>query len=92
MCATVVPKSYYIGEGKQKRKKGCFAMKKLVLILTVLLLLGSLFFGVSASEQEECPDSSVVSDEILAQLDMGKMTWGYTKDGWVSMDYIKMAK
>lgn len=30
--------------------------------------------------------------EILAQLDMGKMTWGYTKDGWVSMDYIKMAK
>ena len=30
--------------------------------------------------------------EILAQLDMGKMTWGYTKDGWVSMDYIKMSK
>lgn len=45
-------------------------MKKLVLILTVLLLLGSLVFGGSASEQEECPDSSVVSDEILAQLDL----------------------
>ena len=29
--------------------------------------------------------------EILAQLDMGSMTWGYTKDGWVSMDYIKMS-
>lgn len=70
MCATVLPKSYYIGEGKQKRKKGCFAMKKLVLILTVMLLLGSLVFGAYASEQEECPDSSVVSDEILAQLDL----------------------
>lgn len=29
--------------------------------------------------------------EILNQLTIGKSTWGYTKDGWVSMSYVKMA-
>lgn len=28
--------------------------------------------------------------EIYAQIKIGKETWGYTSDGWVSMEYIKM--
>ena len=29
--------------------------------------------------------------EILAQVTVGSETWGYTKNGWVSMKYIEMA-
>lgn len=29
--------------------------------------------------------------EILAQVTVGKTTWGYTKNGWISMDYVKMS-
>ena len=28
--------------------------------------------------------------EILAQVKVGKTTWGYTSKGWISMDYVKM--
>lgn len=28
--------------------------------------------------------------EILAQVTVGKTTWGYTSKGWVSMDYVKL--
>lgn len=28
--------------------------------------------------------------EILTQLEIGKLTWGYTKSGWICMDYVKM--
>lgn len=30
--------------------------------------------------------------EILFQIKLGDTTWGYTKDGWVSMKYVEMAK
>ena len=29
--------------------------------------------------------------DVLYQLKVGKITWGYTKDGWISMDYVKMS-
>ena len=28
--------------------------------------------------------------DILAQLKIGKHTWGYTGKGWIRMDYVKM--